>query len=93
MMSSVRLASEISGQPEALRVPHFKSFRMQNRKTGHFFLIMQTDVDKMKQAASYLSGRADFRSFVQLGHRSKQRRARFIPVRWRKTGMTLLPSE
>ena len=33
------------------------------------------------------------RAFVQLGHRSKQRRARFIPVRWRKTGMTLLPSE
>ena len=31
------------------------------------------------------------RVFVQSGHRSKQRRARSIPVRWRKTGMTLLP--
>ena len=57
--SSVRLASEISGQPENIRVPHFKPyFPYAEPQTGHLFLSSQTGCGQNEAGGIVSCGRA-----------------------------------
>ena len=56
---SARLASEISGQPENIRVPHFKPyFPYAEPQTGHLFLSSQTGCGQNEAGGFVSCGRA-----------------------------------
>ena len=48
-----------------------RTFRMPNRRLDTYFYHHKLDVDKMKQAASYLVGEHDFKSFCAVGAQVK----------------------
>lgn len=68
-----------------------RTFRMPNRRLDTYFYHHKLDVDKMKQKRHRILWESMIsRAFVQLGHRSKQRRARSIPREVEKDGNDII---